>query len=67
MYMSHHNIVVSVLTALGLDHFKFNSQGTVAQEPRRNFKLNEMTSFDPHLTFEIWTCSRDDSLKDLRT
>ncbi|KAJ5999882.1 hypothetical protein N7481_000291 [Penicillium waksmanii] len=70
MYMSHDIIIVSVLTALGLDHFKYNSQGmppTVAQELRRNFKLNEMTSFGARLIFEIWTCPRDDSLKDLRT
>ncbi|KAJ5404317.1 hypothetical protein N7509_004188 [Penicillium cosmopolitanum] len=40
---------------------------TVAQAPRRNFKLNEMISFGTHLTSEIWTCPRDTSLKDLQT
>lgn len=69
MDMSHDDTIVSVLTALGLDYFKYSPRSmpsTVAHAPKRNFKLNKMTPFGAHLVFEVWTCPKDTSFHDLQ-
>ncbi|CAG8145991.1 unnamed protein product [Penicillium salamii] len=69
MDMSHDDIIVSTLTALGLDYFKYSPRGlpdSVAHAPRRNFDLNHMTPFGARLFSEIWTCPQGASLKHLR-
>ncbi|BCS22673.1 histidine phosphatase family protein [Aspergillus puulaauensis] len=69
MDMSHDDVIVSVLAALGLDYFKYSPQGmpsTVSHAPERHFKLNELTPFGARLVSEIWTCPKDTSFHDLQ-
>lgn len=69
MDMSHDDIIVSVLTALGLEYFKYGPHGLpgkVPHAPPRKFRLNEMTPFGARLFSEIWTCPKDVSFKDLQ-
>jgi hypothetical protein len=69
MDMSHDDIIVSVLTALGLNYFKAGPHGlpvSVAHAPHRNFILNQMTPFGARLFSEIWTCPKDASLEHLQ-
>lgn len=69
MDMSHDDIIVSTLTALGLDYFKYSPQGlpdSVSHAPHRTFNLNHMTPFGARLFSEIWTCPQDASLKHLQ-
>ncbi|PIG82962.1 phytase [Aspergillus arachidicola] len=59
MDMSHDDVIVGVLAALGLKYFNYGSKGLpddVAHAVPRNFKLNEVTPFGAHLISEIWTC-----------
>jgi len=67
MDMSHDDIIVSVLTALGLDYFKAGPNGLPPTEndPHRTFRLNEMTPFGAQLFSEIWTCPHDVSFDHL--
>ncbi|KAJ5224949.1 hypothetical protein N7468_006174 [Penicillium chermesinum] len=69
MDMSHDDIIVSVLTALGLDYFKYGPHGLpgkVPHAPPRKFHLNEMTPFGARLFSEIWTCPRNVSFTNLQ-
>lgn len=69
MDMSHDDIIVSVLTALGLNYFKYSPRGlpdSVAHAPHRNFHLNRMTPFGARLFSEIWTCPQGASLEYLQ-
>lgn len=66
--MSHDNTIVSVLSALSLDYFKYGPRGlvpSVEHAPSRTFKLNEITPFGANLAFEIWTVPKSVSLYDL--
>ncbi|KAJ6032817.1 uncharacterized protein N7446_008890 [Penicillium canescens] len=69
MDMSHDDIIVSVLTALGLDYFKYSPHGmptSVSHAPRRNFNMNQLTPFGARLFSEVWTCPKDISFKNLQ-
>ena len=67
--MSHDNTIVSVLSALSLDYFKYGPRGLpddLDHAPSsRTFKLNEITPFGANLAFEIWTIPKHVSLYDL--
>lgn len=68
MDMSHDDIIVSVLVALGLDYFKSGPRGlpvSVSHAPR-NFNLNQVTPFGARLFTEIWTCPQDVSFEELQ-
>lgn len=67
MDMSHDDIIISVLTALSLDYFKYGPNGLPAKEnaPGRTFRLSEMTPFGAQLFSEIWTCPSDTSFDEL--
>ncbi|PYH43653.1 putative phytase [Aspergillus saccharolyticus JOP 1030-1] len=58
--MSHDDVIVSVLTALGVEYFNFGPAGLpgdVAVPPsNRTFRLQEMTPFGAHLVGEVWRC-----------
>ncbi|KAJ5557963.1 hypothetical protein N7461_001935 [Penicillium sp. DV-2018c] len=69
MDMSHDDIIVSVLAALGLDYFKYGPHGlpvSVAHAPQHTFNLNQVTPFGARLYSEIWTCPKDVSFKHLQ-
>ncbi|KAJ5096439.1 hypothetical protein NUU61_005795, partial [Penicillium alfredii] len=69
MDMSHDDIIVAVLTALGLDYFKYSSHGmptSVIHAPRRNFNLNQLTPFGARLFSEVWTCPKGASFEHLQ-
>ncbi|KAJ5501323.1 Histidine phosphatase superfamily clade-2 [Penicillium expansum] len=70
MDMSHDDTIISVLTALGLDFFKYNPKrlpSTVAHAPKRHFKLNEITPFGAHLMYKNRNMSsRSDTEKYIR-
>ncbi|KGO48221.1 Histidine phosphatase superfamily, clade-2 [Penicillium expansum] len=69
MDMSHDDIIVSVLAALGLDYFKYGPHGlpvSVTHAPPRTFNLNQMTPFGARLFSEVWTCPKDVSFKYLQ-
>lgn len=68
MDMSHDDIIVSVLTALGLDYFKYGPNGlpaSVDHAPERTFDLNHITPFGAHLYTEVWTCPNSGSFDNL--
>lgn len=59
--MSHDDIIVSVITALGLDYFKYAPKGglpgDVDHAPSdRTFSLSEITPFGARFISEVWTC-----------
>lgn len=59
MDMSHDDIIVSVLTALGLDYFQYGPHGlltTVSHAIPHNFHLNKIAPFGARLFTEVWTC-----------
>lgn len=66
--MSHDDIILSVISALGLDYFKYGPKGLpgdVDHAPsKRTFSLSEMTPFGARFFSEIWTCPRDTSFDD---
>ncbi|KXG51775.1 Histidine phosphatase superfamily, clade-2 [Penicillium griseofulvum] len=69
MDMSHDDVIVSVLAALGLDYFRYGPHGlpvSVEHAPRRNFNINQMTPFGARLYSEVWTCPKDASFKHLQ-
>lgn len=62
MDMSHDDIIVSVLTALGLKYFKYGDRGLpgdVDHAVNTTFHLNQITPFGARLISEIWTCPSD--------
>ncbi|CEJ62210.1 hypothetical protein PMG11_10717 [Penicillium brasilianum] len=70
MDMSHDNVIVSVLTALGLDYFKYGPQGlplNVTHAPRRHFKMSNIAPFGGRLVSEIWTCPKSTSFHHLQS
>ena len=59
MDMSHDDIILSVLAALNLQHFKYGDHGLpvdVDHAQNRTFKLTELTPFGARFNSEIWTC-----------
>lgn len=68
MDMSHDDILLSVITALGLEHFKFGPNGLpsdLPHAPKRSFSLSDMTPFGARLMSEIWSCPADTSFDEL--
>lgn len=66
--MSHDNVIVAVLTALGLSYFIYGPTGlpeNAVHAPERAFHLNEITPFGAKLASEIWTCPASVSFKEL--
>ncbi|KAJ5201744.1 uncharacterized protein N7498_006407 [Penicillium cinerascens] len=59
MDMSHDDIILSVITALGLKYFNYGPKGLpvkLDRAPNRTFHLSEMTPFGARFMSEIWTC-----------
>lgn len=60
MDMSHEHVIISVLTALGLDYFRYGADGrlpdSVDHAIPHTFQLGNMTPFGSRLVSEIWTC-----------
>ncbi|KAJ5301904.1 hypothetical protein PENANT_c062G01728 [Penicillium antarcticum] len=68
MDMSHDDIILSVINALGVDYFKYGPHGLpgdLDHAPKRNFSLSEMTPFGARFMSEIWTCPRNHSFTNL--
>ncbi|KAL5044330.1 hypothetical protein BDW71DRAFT_101077 [Aspergillus fruticulosus] len=68
MDMSHDDIILSVVTALGLEYFKFGPHGlpgNINHAPNRTFSLSEMTPFGARMMSEIWTCPTNVSFASL--
>ncbi|PYH91212.1 multiple inositol polyphosphate phosphatase [Aspergillus ellipticus CBS 707.79] len=65
MDMSHDDVIVSVLAALGVEYFNYGPHGlpgniTASQVPtNRTFKLNEIAPFGARLVSEIWRAPAD--------
>lgn len=69
MDMSHDDIIVSVLTALGLDYFKYGPHGlptSVQHAVPHNFHLNKIAPFGGRLFTEIWSCPNNVKLATLQ-
>ncbi|KAH2878834.1 hypothetical protein KXV31_004694 [Aspergillus fumigatus] len=59
MDMSHDDVIVAVLAALGLEYFKYGEDGLpdeIEHAPERTFRLNEIVPFGARLVSEVWTC-----------
>ncbi|EAW10996.1 histidine phosphatase family protein [Aspergillus clavatus NRRL 1] len=57
--MSHDDVIVAALAALGMDYFNHGPKGLpadVPHAPERAFKLNQISPFGAHFVSEIWTC-----------
>jgi hypothetical protein len=68
MDMSHDDIILSVINALGVNYFKYGPHGLpgdLNHAPKRNFSLSEMTPFGARFMSEIWTCPRNHSFNEL--
>ncbi|KAL4902043.1 hypothetical protein BDW74DRAFT_158959 [Aspergillus multicolor] len=69
MDMSHDDIILSVLSALGLEYFNFGPDGLpgdVDHAPsNRTFKLSELTPFGARFLSEVWTCPANVSFASL--
>lgn len=67
--MSHDDIILSVITALGLEHFKSGPNGLPSQvdhgDPDREIVLSRLTPFGARLFSEVWTCPKDVSFDTL--
>ena len=66
--MSHDDIILSVINALGLEYFKYGPNGlpgNVDHAPNRTFSLSEMTPFGARFVSEIWTCPANISFGNL--
>ncbi|KAL2822171.1 histidine phosphatase superfamily [Aspergillus cavernicola] len=67
--MSHDDIIVSVITALGLDYFKSAPTGLPASLDHApgnlTFSLNNLTPFGARFISEIWTCPPNTSFTSL--
>ncbi|RAL11881.1 histidine phosphatase family protein [Aspergillus homomorphus CBS 101889] len=63
MDMSHDDVIVSVLTALGMQYFTFpGGKGLprdVREPPARRFKLGEIAPFGAHFVAEVYSCPSD--------
>lgn len=72
MDMSHDDIIISTLTALGMDYFKYGPHGMPDSVPHavpRNFVLQQVVPFGARLFSEIWTCPKDakfDNLQEMK-
>lgn len=67
MDMSHDDVVWGVLTALGLEYFKYGPHGlppTYPPPPQR-FQMHDVVPFGARLFSEIWTCPADTSFEEL--
>jgi hypothetical protein len=59
MDMSHDNVIIAVLAALGLGYFKVvGLQTTVLHSFPHRFNADEVSSFGARLINEVWTCSK---------
>lgn len=59
MDMSHDDVIVAVLAALGLEYFKYGEDGLpdeIEHALERTFRLNEIVPFGARLVSEVWTC-----------
>jgi hypothetical protein len=68
MDMSHDDIILSVINALGVNYFKYGPHGLpgdLNHAPKRKFSLSEMTPFGARFMSEIWTCPRNHSFNEL--
>lgn len=68
MDMSHDDIILSVITALGLEYFNYGPNGLPSDldhAPNRTFSLSEMTPFGARFMSEIWTCPSDTAFNSL--
>ncbi|KAJ5726309.1 Histidine phosphatase superfamily clade-2 [Penicillium malachiteum] len=68
MDMSHDDIILSVINALGLSYFRYGPNGLpgdVDHAPKRNFSLSQMTPFGARMISEIWTCPQNTSFSTL--
>ncbi|CAG8094246.1 unnamed protein product [Penicillium olsonii] len=68
MDMSHDDIILSVVSALGLEYFNYGPKGLpgdIDHAPERTFSLSQMTPFGARLMSEIWTCPSDTSFESL--
>ncbi|KAF7718951.1 Uncharacterized protein PECH_006294 [Penicillium ucsense] len=67
--MSHDDIIVSVMAALGLDYFKYGPHGLPADRDHApsnlTFSLSNITPFGARLFSEIWTCPSHNSIDEL--
>jgi len=69
MDMSHDNVIISTLTALGVDYFKHGPHGMPGSIPHavpRNFILSQVVPFGARLFSEIWTCPKDAKFNNLQ-
>ncbi|GFF37074.1 3-phytase B [Aspergillus lentulus] len=65
MDMSHDDVIVAVLAALGLEYFKYGELGlpdTLEHAPERTFRLNEIVPFGARFVSEVWTCPDQDEM-----
>ncbi|KAJ5328882.1 Histidine phosphatase superfamily clade-2 [Penicillium brevicompactum] len=68
MDMSHDDIILSVINALGLEYFNFGPKGLpvdIDHAPERKFSLSQMTPFGARFMSEVWTCPSDTSFEAL--
>ncbi|BAE62612.1 unnamed protein product [Aspergillus oryzae RIB40] len=69
MDMSHDDIILSVISALGLEHFKYGPHGlpiNIDHAPsNRTFALNDLTPFGARFMSEVWTCPSNVSFDSL--
>ncbi|THC87859.1 hypothetical protein EYZ11_012697 [Aspergillus tanneri] len=69
MDMSHDDILLSVITALGLDYIKYGPEGLPSDVDHavsnRTFRLSDFTPFGARFMSEIWSCPSDVSFEDL--
>ncbi|KAG2001652.1 hypothetical protein GB937_009994 [Aspergillus fischeri] len=66
--MSHDDILLSVITALGLRYFRYGPHGlpgNVDHALNRTFAMSQMTPFGARLMSEVWTCPRNASFDSL--
>lgn len=68
MDMSHDSVIISIITALGFEYFKFGPNGLptdLDHAPNRTFHMSQVTPFGARLIAEIWTCPSDVSFTKL--
>lgn len=73
MDMSHDDIIIGTMAALGMDYFRYpdpHGMPVTENPPERNFRLDQVVPFGAHLVSEIWTCPcgtefGDDTLQDV--
>lgn len=67
MDMSHDDVIWGVLTALGLDYFKYGPNGLppTYPPPHQKFKMHEVVPYGARLFSEIWTCPADTDFEKL--